>query len=145
VVIPAFYLLIPDASYLGGDKFPAPAAQVWKAVAELLSRGLGALHPTARIGMVTGGLIGIILPLLPRFLPKKTHVFIPSAMGLGLAFVIQFFNSLSMFIGAVIALILTKKRPAMADMYIIPVASGIIAGESLMGVTVALLQNLAGM
>jgi putative OPT family oligopeptide transporter len=145
VVVPAFYLLIPDASYLGGDKFPAPAAQVWKAVAELLSNGLSALHPTARIGMVTGGLIGIILPLLPRFLPKKMHVFIPSAMGLGLAFVIQFYNALSMFIGAVIALVLTKKKPAMADMYIIPVASGIIAGESLMGVTVALLQNLGGM
>ncbi len=145
VVVPAFYLLIPDASYLGSDQFPAPAAQVWKAVAELLSQGLGALHPTARMGMLTGGLIGIILPLLPRFLPEKTHKFIPSAMGLGLAFVIQFFNSLSMFIGAVIALVLTKKKPAMADMYIIPVASGIIAGESLMGVTVALLQNLAGM
>ena len=145
VVVPAFYLLIPDASYLGGDQFPAPAAQVWKAVAELLSHGLGALHPTARIGMLTGGLIGIIVPLLPRFLPAKTHKFIPSAMGLGLAFVIQFYNSLSMFIGALIALILTKKKPAMADMYIIPVASGIIAGESLMGVTVVLLQNLAGM
>jgi OPT family oligopeptide transporter len=141
VVVPAYYLLIPDASYLGSDQFPAPAAQVWKAVAELLSQGLGALHPTARIGMVTGGLIGIILPLLPRFLPQKYHKFVPSAMGLGIAFVIQFFNSLSMFIGAVIALIIAKKKPAFAEAYTIPVASGIIAGESLMGVTVALMTN----
>ena len=140
VAVPVFYLLVPDASVLGGDKWPAPAAQVWKAVAELLSNGLNALHPTARIGMLTGGIIGIILPLLPRYLPQKMHKFIPSAMGLGLAFVIQFYNSLSMFIGATIALILQKKKPAVADTYVIPVASGLIAGESLMGIVIALLM-----
>ena len=139
VIVPAFYLLVPTVGDLGSDKWPAPAAQVWAAVARLLSTGLGALHPTARWGMVTGGLIGIILPLLPRFLPEKTHKYIPSATGVGLAFVIQFFNSLSMFIGALIALILEKKRPVFGETYIVPVASGIIAGESLMGITVALL------
>jgi len=125
---------------LGGDKWPAPAAQVWKAVAELLSNGLGALHPTARIGMLTGGPIGILLPLLPRMLPQKIHKFIPSAMGLGLAFVIQFYYSLSMFIGATIVLLLQKKKPLLAEAYVIPVASGIIAGESLMGIVIALLM-----
>jgi OPT family oligopeptide transporter len=139
VIVPAFYLLVPTVGDLGSDKWPAPAAQVWAAVARLLSSGLGALHPSARWGMVIGGLIGIILPLLPRFLPEKTHKFIPSATGVGLAFVIQFFNSLSMFIGALIALILEKKRPVFGETYIVPVASGIIAGESLMGITVALL------
>ena len=140
VVVPIFYVLVPDASVLGGDKWPAPAAQVWKAVAELLSNGLGALHPTARIGMLTGGLIGILLPLLPRMLPQKIHKFIPSAMGLGLAFVIQFYYSLSMFIGATIVLLLQKKKPLLAEAYVIPVASGIIAGESLMGIVIALLM-----
>ncbi|MBI5266918.1 MAG: OPT/YSL family transporter [candidate division Zixibacteria bacterium] len=139
VVVPAFYLLVPDASVLGTDKWPAPAAQVWAAVARLLSTGLGALHPTARLGMLTGAVIGIILPLLPRVLPQKTHKFIPSAMGVGLAFVIQFYNSLSMFLGASIATVIMKRKPEMGDTYIIPVASGIIAGESLMGIIVAIL------
>lgn len=140
VVVPAFYVLVPDAASLGTDKWPAPAAQVWSAVARLLSAGFLALHPTARYGMLVGGLIGIIVPLLPRMLPKKAHGFCPSAMGLGLALVIPFYNSLSMFIGAAIALILEKKRPALADMYIIPVASGLIAGESIMGIVIAILQ-----
>jgi putative OPT family oligopeptide transporter len=139
VVVPAFYLLVPDAASLGSDKWPAPAAQVWAAVARLLSTGLSALHPTARLGMLTGGIIGIIVPLLPRMLPEKYHKFCPSATGLGLAMVIQFYNSLSMFIGAVIATLLQKKKPVFGEMYIIPVASGIIAGESLMGIAVALL------
>jgi uncharacterized oligopeptide transporter (OPT) family protein len=67
-------------------------------------------------------------------------MFVPSAMGLGLAFVIPFWNTLSMFIGALIAWVLAKKVKELAEMYIIPVASGLIAGESLMGVTVALLM-----
>ncbi|NMC44621.1 MAG: OPT family oligopeptide transporter [candidate division Zixibacteria bacterium] len=139
VVIPAFYLLIPDAASLGTDRWPAPAAQVWAAVARLLGGGFMALHPTARLGLLIGGLIGIILPLLERAFPKAKS-FIPSPMGLGLAMVIPFYNSLSMFIGAGIATILEKKKPVMAEIYIIPVASGLIAGESIMGIAVALLS-----
>ena len=44
-----------------------------------------------------------------------------------------------MFVGALIAWILLKKSKRIAELYTIPVASGIIAGESLMGVVVALL------
>jgi uncharacterized oligopeptide transporter (OPT) family protein len=43
-----------------------------------------------------------------------------------------------MFIGAFIALMLEKKLPKIADKYIIPLSSGIIAGESIMGVFIAL-------
>jgi uncharacterized oligopeptide transporter (OPT) family protein len=53
--------------------------------------------------------------------------------------VIPFFNALSFFIGALIALVLEKKRPVIAEKYVIPVSSGFIAGESLMGIIVALL------
>jgi len=137
VVVPAFYVLVPDASVLGTDQWPAPAAQVWAAVAKLLSNGIGSLHPMARLGMLVGGIIGIIIPLVELALPKHRK-FIPSAMGLGLSMVIGFSYTLSMFIGALLALILERKSKAMAEKYIIPVSSGIIAGESLMGVGVAL-------
>jgi OPT family oligopeptide transporter len=140
VVVPAFYLLVPDASVLGGDKWPAPAAQVWSAVAKLLANGVHSLHPTARMGMICGILVGILLPLLDKALPKKARAFVPSAMGVGLAFVIPFYNSLSMFVGALIVLILEKRVPQLATRYIIPVSSGIIAGESMMGIVVALLS-----
>ncbi len=145
VVVPAFYLLVPDASILGTDKWPAPSAQVWAAVARLLGSGLGALHETARWGMLIGCLIGVGLVLLTEYAPKKLKPFVPSATGVGLAMVIPFFNSLSMFIGAVIALVLEKRVPAFAEKYIIPVASGIIAGESIMGIIVALLAASGAM
>ncbi|MBF0297663.1 MAG: OPT/YSL family transporter [Oligoflexia bacterium] len=139
VVVPAFYLLVPDASMLGSDKWPAPAAQVWAAVAKLLAQGLQALHPTAQIAILIGSIVGIILTLIERNAPEKIRPFIPSCMGIGLAMVIPFFNSLSMFIGALIALVLTKKAPVAAERFIIPVSSGIIAGESILGVIIALL------
>ncbi len=138
VVVPVFFLLVPDASVLGTDQWPAPAAQVWRGVAELLAKGVSALHPTARIGLVIGGLVGIIIPLLELAFPKARK-FIPSATGLGLAFTITGYYSISMFIGALGALALAKVRPKMAEEYVVPVSSGIIAGESLMGVLIALL------
>ncbi len=141
IVVPAFYLIIPNASVLGSSQWPAPSAQVWAAVAKILSTGLHSLHPTARSGIAIGGSIGIFLTSLERLFPKKSYL-IPSATGIGLSFVIPFFNSLSMFLGALITLILEKKYSRIAEKYIIPVSSGIIAGESIMGIVVALLNVL---
>lgn len=141
VVVPAFYALVPTAGSLGTDQWPAPSAQVWAAVAKLLANGLHSLHSTAQWGLLIGGLVGIALPIIEKALPKHYAHFVPSAMGVGLAMVIPFSNSLSMFLGAAIVAILEKVKPLVAKEYTIPVASGIIAGESLIGVLVALLTS----
>jgi uncharacterized oligopeptide transporter (OPT) family protein len=138
ITIPVFFILIPDASYLATEKWPAPAALVWRGVAELLSKGPAALPTSARWGLVIGATLGIILPLLELAFPKQKK-FIPSPVGLGLAFTINGFNVISMFLGSVAALALAKTKPEVAKNYTIPVSSGIIAGESLMGVAVAIL------
>lgn len=145
VIVPAFYLIVPDASVLGGAQWPAPSAQVWAKVAELLKEGFSALHPTARWGMLIGILIGTLIPLLEKYLPTKYRKFIPSATGLGLSMIIPFYNSLSMFIGACIATYLEKRHPKVAEAYIVPVSSGIIAGESIVGVAIALKMAIPGL
>lgn len=142
VIVPAFFLIVNDASVLGSDRFPAPSAQVWAGVATMLSQGLSSLHPTAQWGLAAGLIIGAALPLMEKYLPRRINTFIPSSMGLGLALVIPAWNSISMFIGALIALLVTRGSPKVAETYTIPVASGIIAGESLMGVAIALLIAL---
>jgi len=139
VVVPAFYLLVPDATILGSDKYPAPAAMVWASVAKRLSNGLESLHPTARAAILIGGLVGALLPLIEAALPKKARAYMPSAMGLGLAMVIPGTNSISMFLGAALARLWEKRYAISAGTYLIPVSSGLIAGESLVGVAVALL------
>ena len=49
------------------------------------------------------------------------------------------YTSVAMFLGSLIAWILEKKAPKWNDMYTIPIASGCIAGESIMGVILAAL------
>ena len=81
-----------------------------------------------------------------RARPAALTAQVRAAMGFGLAFVIPFWNTLSMFLGAFIAWLVMKQAEAFAERYTIPVAFGIIAGESLMGVLIALIatMNLAG-
>ena len=145
VVVPAFYILVPTAESLGGAMWPAPSAQVWKKVAELIANGWESLHYTARYGMLVGGTVGLIIPIVELLSPKSLRKFIPSATGIGLAFVIPFFNSFSMFLGALFALIYARQKPVLAERYIVPVSSGLIAGESLTGVAIALKDSLPGL
>ena len=44
-----------------------------------------------------------------------------------------------MLIGAVISALYARDRPASDEAYTVPMASGLIAGESLLGVAVALM------
>jgi uncharacterized oligopeptide transporter (OPT) family protein len=132
---------VPDASVLGSERFPASMAVVWKGVAEMLSHGLSSLHPTARQGALVGALFGLLLPLLEKAFPRA-KAWIPSPMGLGLAFVMPGFISISMFAGALLAFVFEKVRRRAAEDYVVPVASGLIAGESLMAVLISALMAL---
>ncbi|HQR29078.1 MAG TPA: OPT family oligopeptide transporter [Anaeromyxobacteraceae bacterium] len=138
-IVPAFALLVPDASVLGSQAFPAPASQVWAGVSRVLVSGFASLHPSARIAIVVGAGVGVLLVLAERFLPARARPWVPSASGLGIAMVIPAYNSIAMFIGSAVATWLQRRRPALAEDTVVPVASGFIAGESLMGILVALL------
>ncbi len=134
-------LLVPNADVLGTERFPAAMAVVWKGVAELLSHGITSLPPTARIGALVSAGLGLLLPLLERAFPRA-RAFLPSPMGLGLAFVMPGYISISMFVGALLAATVGRWRRRAAEEYVVPVASGLIAGESLMAVLISALIAL---
>jgi len=140
VVVPAFQLILPDASQLGGDAWPAPSCVVWAGVSKAFAGGIGGLHPTAQHAIWVGLALGVALALAEKFAPKTTRQWIPSAAGIGIAMVIPGSNAIAMFFGAGIGELLRRKRPVAADRLVIPVSSGLIAGESLMGIAVAGLQ-----
>lgn len=141
IVVPAFFFLVPNADALGGEKWPAPAALVWKGVAELLAKGPGALPKSAQMGLLIGSVLGVLLIMLERWFPKYKK-FIPSPTGLGMAFTFNGYYAISFFIGSCIKQILQRKAPKIDEQYTVPVSSGIIAGESLMGVLIAVLTVL---
>ncbi len=136
--VPVFNLLVPSVSAIGTERFPAPSAQVYAGVAKLLSHGLDALPPSAITAMVVAGIVGIGLALAEAYFPKAAR-WLPSPIGLGIALVVPFSNSLMMFLGALAAWGFTKINSRASERYTIPVASGVIAGESLMGIVTAIL------
>jgi len=144
-VIPVFFIMVPDASAIGTQELPAPAAIVWAGVARLLSNGISSLPPTAVVALIIASLFGAAIAILEKVYPKcKSWVWLPSPAGLGIAMTVPALYSLSMFIGAMFALIFEKLKKETHDMYTIPVASGFIAGESLTGVFFAILAALGG-
>jgi len=140
VTVLCFQVMVPDASVLGGDQFPAPSALTWRAVAIALSQGLESLEPVKVWSLLIGGLVGIALPLLARWCPK-CGPWIPSAAGIGLSWTFHWYYSLLFFLGAIIGYLLEKKAPRQAEEFTFPVASGIIAGGSLMGVILIFWEN----
>ncbi len=139
------YALIADPQKLGSEQLPAPAAKVWAGVAEMLANGIDKLPPGALLAMGIGGGLGILITLAETFAPPAYRKWIPSATGLGIAGVVPAFNSISMFLGALAAWILSKRRPDLDEAYTIPVSSGLIAGESLMGVAIIFAHEAPGL
>jgi uncharacterized oligopeptide transporter (OPT) family protein len=140
-----YFILVPDATaLLGGEgkapAFPAPAAQAWKAVAEVFRLGIGNMHPTHQKAILVGLALGAVVVMLEHVLPKAKK-FLPSATGLGLGFILPFQYPLAMCIGAVIAAVWMKRSPQSGRDLIVPLSSGIIAGVSIVGVIVAAINN----
>ncbi len=138
VVVPAFSLLVSSAGELGTDRFPAPAVMVWAGVARALSGGLGGLAPAVRAASLAGAALGAALTLAERWAPPRLRRFLPSPTGLGIALVMPGSSSITLFAGALLGLAARRARPKLAGRALVPVASGMIVGESLVGVGMAL-------
>ncbi|MGE0652449.1 MAG: OPT/YSL family transporter, partial [Alphaproteobacteria bacterium] len=134
-----YLILVPDPrAMLLTPEWPAPAVVTWKAVAEVLSRGLGAIPTGALPAMAVAGMLGILSGLAERLLPVGIARRLPSAPALGLAFVIPAWTSFSLFLGALGALVLARLVPLWAERRTVTLAAGLVAGESLVGVGFAI-------
>jgi uncharacterized oligopeptide transporter (OPT) family protein len=141
-VVPAWYLMVPTKKVL--ESMNPPATNMWRAVADLLTQGVNLLPRTALYAIVIGALVGAMLPVLEKLWPRLKP-YLPSAMGLGLAWVVPFQNSFSFFIGGVIVSLWQKWNRKNSDTFAIPIASGLIAGESLVAAFIAIACTLVGL
>ncbi len=141
LIVPAFNFLIPEPEALGGDDWPAPSCLVWYGVSEVFAgKGFGALHDTAKVAIGIGLALGVALALLEKFAPKPLKPYVPSPSGLGIAMVIPGSNGIAMFLGGLGAELLRRYAPLRGLPRVVPFASGLIAGESLMGVLIIALK-----
>jgi putative OPT family oligopeptide transporter len=129
--------LIPDpVKMLVTDEWPAPAVATWKIVAETIGNGLESIPPSAIWAVACGTCLGMTGAWLQQ---RKPQVWLPNVPAFGLAMVIPASISITMFIGSLVAKVIERYKPSIAQRFLVAAASGLIAGESLSGVANALL------
>lgn len=137
VVVPLFvYAVVPDPAALGSDRWPAPAAQAWRTVADLLS-GTAALSRPILFAIVISAALGLVMARLERRPGWQRFVPSPTAMGLGL--VMPASNGLAFALGGLVALWIARRSGSAASVAL-TVAAGAIAGESVLGLQVSVLS-----
>jgi uncharacterized oligopeptide transporter (OPT) family protein len=121
------------------DEWPAPAVATWKVVAETLSMGVASIPQSAVWAVAIAAVIGIVASTIEH---RRGPRWLPSMPAFGLAMVIPASLSITMFFGSLIAKVVERWQPTLAQRFLIAAASGLIAGESLTGVARALLGVL---
>jgi uncharacterized oligopeptide transporter (OPT) family protein len=132
------YPLLREKYTIGGETgLTSPTAQKWAGFAELLSRGFDALPPGALTALVVASVLGVGLAVLESLLKNKTLIPSPTALGIGM--LVPGSVVVAMVIGGLIGMGWTRTSRKTSDVFMIPLASGLIAGEALVAVIVPLL------
>ena len=144
--IPIYKLFdtVHEIGDLEGD-FPAPAAHAWKAMAELLSQGFEALPPMATQAVVAGLVFGAVMSVLNKHGPKAIKPYLPSGLAFGIAFIVPAYYAVAMFLGSLVLVIWQRASPDSAKKLSFAVASGLVAGEGLMGVFTSIIDFVKGL
>jgi uncharacterized oligopeptide transporter (OPT) family protein len=129
------YPVLRDKFGLGPGGLSSPISVKWAGFAELLTKGLSALPPGCLVGLAIGIAVGIALTLLAEKYEKHT----PSPAAIGIGMLIPASVLMTFILGGVGQLIWSRSSPKSEGDFRIPLASGLIAGEALLAVVLALL------
>src|SRR6266498_763020 len=132
------YPLLRDRFGIGPSGLSSPISVKWAGFAELLTRGLSALPPGCLVGLVIGIAVGIGLTLLA----EKYKENIPSPAAIGIGMLIPASVLMTFILGGVGQLVWAKTSPKSEEDFRIPLASGLIAGEAILAVVLALFAAL---
>jgi uncharacterized oligopeptide transporter (OPT) family protein len=147
VVVPVYYAIFHgNVSLFTSDALPMPAAQVWRAVAELLAKGFSSVHESARWAMLVGGVLGVVFEAANSATRGKFPL---SGVGLGLATVVTFPDCLSMAMGALVFWYLGRRMQdstTLGSRIFVEnretLCAGIIAGGAIIGIILILLETM---
>ncbi len=138
VVVPA-YELITKAYRLGSASLPAPTAASWKGLAGLVHSGFQGLPTGALPTAIAAVVIGVALALLDG---GARFRFLPSAVAMGVGFLAPASYGITIGLGSILLASAKRVNARWTQTYGDAIASGTIAGESLMGVLIAVLLSL---
>jgi uncharacterized oligopeptide transporter (OPT) family protein len=146
--VPVFYFafLRGDPSGLITDSQPFPSAIVWKAVSEVMTKGLSNLVPSAQVAAVVGAIAGVVLQAITIVTRGRFPL---SAVGIGLAFILPFSTSFAIFLGSFIfwlAAKLSTDRKSRTNRIMVQnyetTSAGVVAGGAIAGIAVIIAEIL---
>ncbi|MFL5344038.1 MAG: OPT/YSL family transporter [Hyalangium sp.] len=135
VGVPAYVLLV-KAYGVGGEALPVPSAHQFVALAALSTHGFSGLPARASDAAWIGFAVGAGLTLVAR---GKLERFMPSAVAMGMGFLMPAHYAVTIASGALLFTIARRVRPNGAVQNAPALGAGAIAGESLMGLTIGAL------
>ncbi len=134
----SYPLLVSTYGIVGDNaQLAAPTARRAAGFAEVLSAGVDKLPATALIAAGVAILLGIAFALMEQ--SPRLRWLAPSPTGLSLGALIPFAAVAPIFVGAVFGAVWMMTAKRSAAIYMIPLASGFIAGEALIAVLVPVL------
>ena len=120
---------------IGPQGLSSPISVKWAGFAELLTQGFKALPPGCLYGLIIGIVVGVILTLLAEKWPE----YVPSPAAIGIGMLITAAVLLTFILGGIVQLIWARTSPETEKLYRIPLASGLICGEAIIAVVLAIL------
>jgi len=113
----------------------SPISRKWAAFAEVLSRGFSALPRGAVPALIVASLAGVIITIYEM---RKVK-WLPSPTAVGIGMLVPASVIIAMFLGGVIDTVWRRADRRSNELYMTPLASGLIAGEAIVAVIVPLL------
>lgn len=139
---PIFDSVDPVTGKVIKAQLTSPISNKWSGFAQLLKDGVSALPTSALYALIAFSILGIIITLLEAKPALKR--WLPSPTGLGIGMLVPFSVITTMFFGAVFGAVWERKHKASADVYLLPLASGLIAGEALVAVFASIFLAIVG-
>ncbi|GMV97722.1 MAG: hypothetical protein AMXMBFR83_20770 [Phycisphaerae bacterium] len=147
VAVPAFYamFLSKGPQEMVTREYGFPSALTWQKVAELLTRGIDQLHPSAATAAAIGAVVGLGLELARMAARGRMPL---SPIGVGLGFVIYWRHCFAMFMGALVfwlASLIWKNKQGWGYRVVVEnaeaICAGVIAGGALTGIGIKMVEQ----
>jgi uncharacterized oligopeptide transporter (OPT) family protein len=120
----------------------SPISNKWAGFAQILKDGISALPSSAMWALIIFSVLGVVFTILEGRPGLKK--FIPSPTGIGIGIIVPFSVVFTMFVGGLAGHVWEKRYKASAEVYLLPLASGLIAGEALVAVVASIYLYFAG-
>jgi uncharacterized oligopeptide transporter (OPT) family protein len=120
----------------------SPISNKWAGFAQILKEGAGALPSSALWALLVCSVLGVVLTILES--RPGMRRFVPSPTGIGMGILVPFNVVPTLLVGGIGGLVWERRWKASADVYLLPLASGLIAGEALVAVAAAIYLATVG-